>query len=250
MFEPVESSVEAGKRFATLFVSILLHAAVIAILVIVPLIYYNVLPTPEVIAFLSEPPPPPAPPPPAPPKAVFHKVEHITKFVAPTEIPKTIPPPTEMPSAVDEDVVQGVPGGVQGGVVGGVPDGVIGGIVHVRMPVRRLPPPPPPPPKPKTHGPIRVGGNVEAGKLIYSVNPSYPALATEARVQGVVVLEVTVDAQGNVESVKVLSGHPLLREAAVQAVKQWRYKPTHLNGEAVPVIADVTVRFNLGEGAL
>jgi protein TonB len=90
-----------------------------------------------------------------------------------------------------------------------------------------------------------VGGNVQESKLIRRVEPAYPELAKRARVQGKVVLVVTVDEEGNVTDIRVTSGHPLLDEAALSAVKQWKYSPTLLNGEPVPVIANVTVFFNL-----
>jgi TonB family protein len=89
--------------------------------------------------------------------------------------------------------------------------------------------------------PIRVGGNVQESKLIRRVEPVYPELAKQARVQGRVVLVITVDEEGNVSEIKVTNGHPLLYEAAVMAVRQWKYSPTLLNGEPVPVITTVTV---------
>jgi TonB family protein len=92
--------------------------------------------------------------------------------------------------------------------------------------------------------PIRVGGNVQESKLIRRVEPVYPELAKQARVQGRVVLVVTVDEEGNVSEIKVTRGHPLLYEEAVAAVRQWKYSPTLLNGEPVPVIATVTVTFS------
>jgi TonB family protein len=95
--------------------------------------------------------------------------------------------------------------------------------------------------------PIRVGGKVQESKLIRRVEPVYPELAKRARVQGRVVLVVTVDEEGNVANITVSDGHPLLNDAAVAAVKQWRYSPTLLNGEPVSVIATVTIVFNLGE---
>ena len=90
-----------------------------------------------------------------------------------------------------------------------------------------------------------MGGNVQESKLIRRVAPVYPELAKRARVQGKVVLVVTVDEEGNVSDIRVSTGHPLLNEAAISAVKQWKYSPTLLNGEPVPVIATVTVIFNL-----
>jgi protein TonB len=107
------------------------------------------------------------------------------------------------------------------------------------------PPPPPPPPRPVKREPIRVGGNVQESKLIKKVEPVYPELAKRARVSGVVILQVTVDEEGNVSELRVLRGHPLLDDEAVRAVKHWKYSPTLLNGEPVPVIATVTVIFNL-----
>jgi TonB family protein len=93
--------------------------------------------------------------------------------------------------------------------------------------------------------PIEVDGNIQESKLIRRVEPVYPELAKQARVQGRVVLVVTVDEEGSVAQIKVRNGHPLLYEAAITAVKQWKYSPTLLNGEPVPVIATVTVRFDL-----
>jgi protein TonB len=163
------------------------------------------------------------------------------QFVAPTEIPKEIPPPVdEAPVIGVSNIVGGIPGGVAGGVAGGVPGGVVGNLLSGVSPVA-----PPPPPKPVKRDPIKVGGNVQESKLIRRVEPVYPELAKRARVQGRVVLVVTVDEEGNVSDIKVSAGHPLLDEAALTAVRQWKYSPTLLNGEPVPVIATVTVIFNL-----
>ncbi len=247
MFEPLESRVETKKRVATLCVSLFLHATVIAVLVIVPLIYYNVLPKPELLTFLTEPPMPPPPPPPAPPKQVYHLVKQISRFVAPTVIPNSIPPPTPEAAVMDSSELEGVPGGVAGGVVGGIPDGILNAALGIHKPVT-LAPPPPPPPRPVPHKAIRVGGDVQAGKLIYRVSPLYPVLARQARVQGSVILQVMVDEKGNVTDVRVVRGHPLLESAAVEAVQKWKYKPTFLNGQPVAVISNVVVTFTLDGG--
>jgi len=163
------------------------------------------------------------------------------QFVAPTEIPKEIPPPVdEAPVVGVSNIVGSIPGGVSGGVAGGVPGGVVGNLLSSVAPVA-----PPPPPKPVRRDPIKVGGNVQESKLIRRIEPAYPELAKRARVQGKVVLVVTVDEEGNVSEIKVQQGHPLLDEAAKAAVAQWKYSPTLLNGEPVPVIATVTVIFNL-----
>jgi protein TonB len=81
--------------------------------------------------------------------------------------------------------------------------------------------------------------------LIYQVQPAYPPLAKQTRTQGVVLLEAVIDRDGSIQSLRVISGHPLLTGAAVEAVKQWRYRPTLLNGEPIEVITTVTVTFTL-----
>ncbi len=252
MFELLEPQVGIGRRILTLSISVILHGVVIAALVVIPLIYYNILPKPEILTFLAEPPaPPPPPPPPAPPARVYHFTEHIAHYYAPTQIPKTIPPPTQEQPVFDSQVWQGVPGGVPGGVaggvIGGVSGGTLGGVLGIKAPSNMSPPPPPPKAEPVR--PIRVGGDLQAAKLVFKVDPEYPRLARQARVEGLVIMQVTVDEQGKVTNVQVLRGHPLLVNAAVNAVKQWRYKPTYLNGHAVPVIATVTVTFALSSSS-
>jgi periplasmic protein TonB len=106
-------------------------------------------------------------------------------------------------------------------------------------------PPPPPPPKPKVVQRIRVGGQVELAKLIYKPEPEYPPLAKMARIQGTVRLEAIIAKDGTIQDLKVLSGHPLLVKAALDAVKRWRYQPTLLNGEPVEVVTEVDVNFTL-----
>jgi protein TonB len=93
--------------------------------------------------------------------------------------------------------------------------------------------------------PIRVGGNVQESKLIKKVEPIYPELAKRARVEQIVMLETTINEEGLVSNVRVIKGHPLLDQAAVEAVKQWVYQPTYLNGRPMPVIATVTLPFSL-----
>ena len=108
-----------------------------------------------------------------------------------------------------------------------------------------LAPPPPPPAKAEGIRTIRVGGNVQAANLLHRVNPVYPALARNARIQGLVRLEGVVAKDGTVQRLRVLSGHPLLAPAALEAVSQWRYRPTFLNGDPVEVIAPIDVSFVL-----
>jgi TonB family protein len=95
---------------------------------------------------------------------------------------------------------------------------------------------------------VRVGANVTGANLISQVPPVYPEVAKQARIQGVVVLEVEITKEGSVDNVRVLSGHPLLTQPALDAVKQWRYKPTLLNNEPVPVVTTVMVNFPFPDG--
>jgi protein TonB len=161
------------------------------------------------------------------------------KLFAPRVVPKHIEmikdAPQESPGLV------GVAGGVSGGVPGGTLGGVLGGILS---PAAR--PIAPPPPKPmKSNRRLMVGGNVQAPRLMLKIQPSYPPLARETRTQGVVVVDCVIDEHGNVTQVKLVSGHPLLIRAALDAVRQWKYQPTRLNGVPVAVEMKVTVNFRM-----
>jgi protein TonB len=223
------------QQSKTLPVSLLLHTVAAALIVIVPLLSADQLPDPAsaVKAFFVEPMAAPAPPPPPPPPAprpanapkIVPKPVVENQFVAPVEVPEEITP--------EESIDMGVEGGA-GGVEGGVPGGVVGGIVG------GLPDAPPPPVQA-----VRVGGQIKEPKKLKNVSPVYPDIAKQARVQGVVILECTISPQGKVTDVKVLRGIPLLDQAAIDAVKQWVYTPTLLNGVPVPVIMTVTVNFKL-----
>ena len=93
--------------------------------------------------------------------------------------------------------------------------------------------------------PIRVGGNIAAPRKLLDVAPVYPQVAKDAKVTGVVIMDATIDADGNVETVDVVRSIPLLDQAATDAVRQWKFTPTLLNGEPVPVIVTITVNFTL-----
>lgn len=253
MFESIEpEKISTWRRITTLVVSVLLHVTVILVLVVLPLMYYNVLPQPEVLTYLIAPPPPPPslPPPPPPPTRIpapgHPREEVISKFTTPTEIPKSIPPSNE-PIVLDlPEIADGVPGGqvegVPGGVVGGVPSGIAGMILS---PVHVAPPPPPPREPAKPMVPLVVSELQEQSKLIRMIQPTYPLLAKQARIQGVVRLHVVVDEKGNVIEADVMSGHPALEDAAVAAVKQWKYSPTILDGSPTKVTTIVSVVFTL-----
>ena len=118
------------------------------------------------------------------------------------------------------------------------------------VPAPGQPPPPPPPPPPPVElidgqAPVRVGGNIKPPTKTRDVKPVYPADALDARVTGVVIIEATIDSLGNVSTARVLRGQPLLDQAALDAVKEWQFTPTMMNGVAVPVIMTVTVNFTM-----
>jgi periplasmic protein TonB len=199
--------------------------------------------------FLMAPPPPP-PPPPAPVAATIrataptHRVfENAGKLIAPTVVPKNIADIKEAPLPPDVGnggVAGGVPGGVAGGSLGGVIGGVIGSVNTTVAPPLAL----------KDKGPkapIRVGGRVREPKLIARVDPIYPPLARQTRTQGTVIIDAIVDEQGNVVEAKVVSGQPLLIQSALDAVRKWRYEPTYLNDQPVPVQLNVTITFRLSD---
>lgn len=230
----------ARGRAATLTVSLVVHAVLIALVVLIPILTYDALPAPgeSARAFFvappeAAPPPPPPPPPPAGARAQAKAPAAPTpppdaKFVAPVEVPEEVEP--------EPGIDLGAPGGVPGGVEGGVPGGVIGGIVG------GLPTPAPPPPPVRA---VRVGGQIKAPKSIHVVPPVYPDLAVQARLAAIIIAEALVDQSGRVREVKILRGAPLFDDAAVEAVKQWRYQPLLLNGVPTEFILTVTVKFNL-----
>lgn len=247
-----ESTVTTGQRdFAArclmFLTSAAIHVIVVLTLVLLPLVFFSVLPATQLLTILlAAPTLPPAPPPPLPlgnPSRPATAVTRIpsTDFMAPDRIPRGIaavePPPFE---AINPGNALGLPDGVQGGWPGGQPGE--GTSVAVASPPQPLPVPPRPAPRKE---PIRMSSGVQESKLTYRVDPEYPPLARRARVSGTVILMVTVNEEGEVTDVKVMRGHPLLDDEAVRAVKQWRYSPTLLNGEPVPVIAMVTVIFSL-----
>jgi protein TonB len=153
----------------------------------------------------------------------------VNPAAAPVEAPSEIKPET--------GIEAGPEGGVAGGVEGGVPGGVVGGVVG------GLPEAPPPPPPPQA--PVRVGGNIRPPQKIRDVKPIYPSIAQSARVQGVVIIEATIGPDGKVKDARILRSIPLLDQAALDAVRQWEFTPTLLNGVPVPVIMTVTVNFTL-----
>ena len=245
MFEEmVESTVGSRKRTNnryTMMVSMALQVGFLAILILIPLIYTEALPKTLMSSILLAPPPPPPPPPPPAPAQVVHvrPMAHLMeagKLVAPKAIPKNV---AIIKEEAEPDMGGGFAGGVPGGVAGGSMGGALGGIIGGAGIA------PPPPPKPVTR--TRVGGAVQAAKLVNKVQPIYPPLARQTRISGTVRLHAIIAKNGTVEQLSVESGHPLLVQSALDAVKQWRYQPTLLNGEPVEVDTEIDVIFSLAQ---
>lgn len=235
----------AGQRFLALLCSIVIHGLMIFCLIVVPLVYFNLLPEVQLLTLLvAAPPPPPTPVPPTPPleaqtAVVPRNLLTEKSWAAPVTIPNGIPAPDEEPPVVG--VIPGF-GAVSSGVPGGGSQIVPGIFKNLVGLISSPPASPPPPPKRK---PELIVSRVQESKLIRKIIPAYPSLALRARVEGTVILEINVDEEGNVGDVRVLQGNPLLVDEAVRAVKQWKYSPTLLNGEPIPVISAVTVEFRL-----
>jgi protein TonB len=227
----------------TVLLSMLFQVGFLLILILIPLIYTEALPKTMMATMLTAPPPPPPPPPPPAAAQIVHvkPQAHLMdagKLVAPKVIPKDVKIIKEdaEPDMGAVGMTGGVPGGVAGGSMGGVLGGVIGGMGGA-----------PPPPKPKQTGPLRVGGNVQAARILNRVQPMYPPLARQTRISGTVRLHAIISKDGSIQQLEVMSGHPLLQQAALDAVRQWRYQPTLLNGDPVEVDTTIDVIFSLNQ---
>ena len=210
-------------------------------------VFTDVLPQQQLVTFLVAPSPPPPPPPPAAPASATVKVVKIATDIVNGQLrtPSRIPVKVQMikeaeapPIATTGGVVGGVPGGIPGGQLGGV----IGGIVNATSSFAAVP-------KLSKSAPVvqrvRVSQGVTKGMVVYRIEPTYPPLARQARIQGVVVLTAMIDRDGNIQNLRLVSGHPMLAPAAIDAVKHWRYKPFLLNGQPVEVETTVTVTFQM-----
>jgi periplasmic protein TonB len=233
------SGIKTNKPW-TVALSMIFQVLFLGILILIPLIYTEALPKAMLATMIVAPPPPPPPPPPPAATQIVHVKPQVHlmdagKLVAPKVIPKDVKIIKEDAPDMSAGMAGGVPGGVAGGSMGGVIGGVIGGMGGA-----------PPPPKP-TASRIRQGGSVQAALLVNKVQPVYPPLARQTRISGTVRLHAIISKTGSVESLEVLSGHPLLVRAAMDAVQQWRYKPTLLNGEPVEVDTTIDVIFSLNQ---
>lgn len=232
------------------------EAILVTSLVLVPMFFVQELPTRGLLkALMLAPVPtaPPAPPPPMLARAIPRSAPAPRKFnadalVSPVVVPKVVAIISEAPAIEIEAMPGGVPGGIPGPALPGA------GIGFFSSAISAAPPPPPPPPtaaatRPVAPEQITVGGDVQAGLILQMIQPVYPALARRGRIQGNVQLKAIISADGKIKTLTVVSGHPLLVDAALDAVRHWTYQPTLLNGSPVEVKTEILVRFELGHKA-
>ena len=248
---PVSSSLQEGDLFQDSLVvsgaksrprnpwapvgSVTLLSLLLLALVVIPLFDTDTLPKREALTMLY-----------VPPAAA---ASNVTSLPVPTSTSRNTPTNIGIPSAVHTtqealpprlDAAGGLVGGVPGGVVGGIPGGVLSEMLHSTGSAPVLAKTPAPAPKR-----IRVPAQIAEANLVYDVAPKYPPEAGRARIEGAVVLLAVIGKDGSVEDVSVKSGLSVLAQAAIEAVKQWRYRPYLLNGEPVEVDSQITINFTL-----
>ena len=248
---PLSSSLQEGDLFYdSLFVSgaksrrrnpwaavgsVGLLALLLLALVVIPLFHTDPLPKRETLTMLYLPPAAaasnvrrlPAP------TSTFRNTPTKVSIASPVHVTQ------EAPSAPVE-AAGGVVGGVSGGVVGGIPGGALGEVLRGTSSAPVLAQTPAPTPKR-----MRVPARIAEANLVYDVAPKYPPEAGQKRIEGTVVLMAVIGKDGTVRDVRLESGLPLLAQAAIDAVKQWRYRPYLLNGDPVEVDSQITINFTL-----
>jgi periplasmic protein TonB len=234
MFSTLESTWDqSARRGWSAAASFTIQLMALSLLLLIPLFVVQGPPLLTLSrSILSSPPPPPAPSAPNPSRADTNlNGEHV---VQPPRIPDHVAELTEtaVPSAPDI-------GGL--GVSGGTGPGVRGVENSIGDPTALAPTPPPPPTRP-----MRVSHWAE-GNILYRVQPIYPPLARQARIQGAVQLRAIISKAGTIEGLTVESGHPMLTRAALDAVRQWRYRPYLLNDEPIEIETEITVNFILAQ---
>jgi protein TonB len=235
MFE--NTLIPSGRKRGTICLGYIVEGALLALLVVIPLIHVQALPASLIRTGIVPPPPAGSSQKPTVVRAV-HRPSLSEIMAAPVRIPATIPPSRLEPEAPSDAFTAAPPGAVPWGSGNGVPDG---------FGVNGLPAPPQPTVKAPHTSRIVVGGVVEAARIVFQAQPEYPVIARSARVQGTVRLEAIISTDGSVQSLHVLSGPPLLIPAATRAVAQWRYQPTLLDGVAAEVTTEIDVTFTLND---
>jgi protein TonB len=244
IFAALVDKPKSTKKWMFIPLSLVLHGIVIAGLIVFPLLSADAdLPPVKITQiFLTAPAPPSIPPPPAAPKGGGRRGRERAEEKA--ETPKPIDPgrlvqPVAIPEDVEEEDIGmlggigfegGIPGGIEGGVEGGVPGGVPGSVLIGKGE--------------QDFKELRIT-TVQKPRLIKRIDPTYPAIALKAHIQGQVIVEATTDIYGKVVKTRVIGGNPLLTKAAVDAVRQWVYEPYMISGMPRPVVFTVTVTFTL-----
>jgi protein TonB len=228
------------KRLRWLGVSLVIQSALGATWMLASLTADDELPPPRVVeTFLTAAPPAPAPPPPAAAATATGSAADRGARSLPAGPRLAELAPAIMPATIAPEMSFGFDSGFAKGVDAGVPGGVIGGLVG------GLPAAPAPPEIDAAPTIYVVSGELRPPDKLVHVDPVYPAIATAARVEGIVILEAVIDRDGNVDELRVLRSIPLLDEAAIEAVRCWKYEPTFIAGKPVPIQMTVTVRFAL-----
>jgi protein TonB len=238
LVESVSAKTKTNTRCGVL-VSLSFQSACLVALILIPLIRTQALPRAIFGTFLVAPAPPPSAPP--PPVSRRTEGERRARFLnhnvltAPLRIPDKVKvfreeelPPEAPAEAMNGEESTGI--------------NLLSGFGNNSAASAN-----PPPPPANTMKRIQLGGIVEAAKILAQPQPTYPALAVQARIEGNVVLHAIIDREGHVSELQVVSGHPLLVQAALDAVRRWRYQPTELNHEPVEVDTTITVSFVLGK---
>ncbi len=221
-------------------ISLLLQLSVLSLLALAPLVYTESLPRVDLKRLLLAPSPPSAPPPFIRESEPVNLHASPRRFVFPSSLTAIVPRRADTGNAASTPPPEI-------GVVGSVGDaaniGVLGAIGSTPGPL----PPPPAPREPTAPKRVRVSSILVESNLVYRVQPVYPALAKTTRVQGVVEFTAIISKEGKIENLQLVRGHPLLVKAAKDAVLQWRYKPTLLNGQPVEVVTSILVNFTLNQ---
>jgi protein TonB len=221
----------AGHRVGAVPLSVAIHAAVLVAAVTIPLLATDVLPMPQVPLVVRLPAMPVVVVPSVPPPRAVH---------SPLELASWPGVPVVAPSGITDSAIEPPPPGIRDVPIGELV-GSVSGTNQLSTDGDFVPPPPPP----KASGPVRPGGDIQAPRKIHNQVPVYPPMAIAARVEGTVVIDAIISATGTVQDMRVVSSIPLLDRAALDAVRQWVFTPTRLNGVPVPVILTVNVEFKL-----
>jgi len=233
------SGEEKLRRRVSAALSAVLQCFVLGVIVLLPLWFTDTLPKQEILSYLVAPPPPP--PPPAAAEPATRAIQRVTSEITngqlrmPGKIPNKVEIIREEEAPAVAGVVGGVPGGIPGGQLGGVIGGILSSVNTASVPKLSTP----------TPQRIRISQGVTKGQLISRVDAKYPPLALIARVEGDVVLKAIISKTGDIQNLELVSGQPMLVPAALDAVKQWHYRPFLLNGVPVEVETVVTVTFRI-----